>query len=146
MAVLNENIKTMSTWEDAEKYLMKSGLSQGHIDDQEILWKEVNSKVAKAKADEQMLAIENAEAAKAKAKAEAEAKEAAAIREQALINKAERGKLAAERRAARPKRVAPKRGTRPPSRLRGQSAKPKAAPKSMFKSSKPKTSSKKKDD
>ena len=136
----------MKTWEEAEKYLAKSGLSQGHIDEQEILWKESSEKVAKA--DEQMLAIENAEAAKAKAKAEADAEKAASIREEAMIRKAERAKLAADRMAARPKRIAPKRGTRPPSRLRGQPAKAakadpkivKAATKSIFKSAAPKVS------
>lgn len=138
----------MKTWEEAEKYLAKSGLSQGHIDEQEILWKESNEKVAKAKADEQMLAIENAEAAKATAKAKADAEKAASIREEAMIRKAERAKLAADRMAARPKRIAPKRGTRPPSRLRGQPAKAakadpkivKAATKSIFKSAAPKVS------
>ena len=121
----------MKTWEEAEKYLAKSGLSQGHIDEQEILWKESSEKVAKAKA-----------------KAEADAEKAASIREEAMIRKAERAKLAADRMAARPKRIAPKRGTRPPSRLRGQPAKAakadpkivKAATKSIFKSAAPKVS------
>ena len=147
MIVINETIKEMKTWEEAEKYLAKSGLSQGHVDEQEILWKESSKKADKAKADQQMLAIENAEAAKAKAKAEAEAKKAAATREEDMIRKAERAKLAAERMAARPKRIAPKRGTRPPSRLRGQPAKTnkvapaiKAATKSIFKSTSPKVS------
>ena len=31
MIVINETIKEMKTWEEAEKYLAKSGLSQGHV-------------------------------------------------------------------------------------------------------------------
>jgi len=91
--------------------------------------------------------METKNAAIAKDKAEADAKKAIATREQAMIRKAERAKLAAERMAARPKRIAPKRGTRPPSRLRGQPAKTnkvapaiKAATKSIFKSTSPKVS------
>ena len=144
MIVINETIKEMKTWEEAEKYLAKSGLSQGHVDEQETLWK---AEILPYVVDEVALAIETKNAAIAKDKAEADAKKAIATREQAMIRKAERAKLAAERMAARPKRIAPKRGTRPPSRLRGQPAKTnkvapaiKAATKSIFKSTSPKVS------
>lgn len=147
MIVINETIKEMKTWEEAEKYLAKSGLSQGHVDEQETLWK---AEILPYVVDEVALAIETKNAAIAKDKAEADAKKAIAIREEALIKKAERAKLAAERMAARPKRIAPNRGaTRPASRMRGQSAKAKtnkvapaikAATKSIFKSTSPKVS------
>ena len=144
MIVINETIKEMKTWEEAEKYLAKSGLSQGHVDEQETLWK---AEISPHVVDEVALAMETKNAAIAKDKAEADAKKAIATREQAMIRKAERAKLAAERMAARPKRIAPKRGTRPPSRLRGQPAKTnkvapaiKAATKSIFKSTSPKVS------
>lgn len=145
MIVINETIKEMKTWEEAEKYLAKSGLSQGHVDEQETLWK---AEILPYVVDEVALAIETKNAAIAKDKAEADDKKAIAIREEALIKKAERAKLAAERMAARPKRIAPNRGaTRPASRMRGQSAKTnkvapaiKAATKSIFKSTSPKVS------